>query len=453
MDHAAWLQRGLGDEDDARETYRYFMRTDPDMRKSLGPIEEVEDEVTGQRMKRRPFKVGMVRNPRPENMREVFVYLDPLPHLRLDHAKDLQGWYQPKHNDKKGSRVRPCMTDAILTEPYGGYCTVGCAFCYINSGQRGYRGSGLVTVPLNYGAHVKKQLGAMRTSAAGYFSSFTDPFLPLEDLYHNTQRGVQAFVDEGLPVFFLSRLAYPDWAFDVLRLNPFSYAQKSINTPSQSDWEKLSPGAASLDQHFAEIAALRAQGTYVSIQCNPVIAGITPHEEVEELFGLLASAGANHVIVKFVEANAPWAPAMVERITKRFGANRAAAFRDLFTENSAGAQKTVEAKYRLEGHERYRAQATKLGMTYATCYEYVKTPSGHASLGPVYTTADQCHGHRVPMHTRRTLAERFAPLADCPPSGCLLCADGNAGKPRCGSELLGLAKDLRMSDLKKDPFA
>lgn len=423
------------------------------MKDVLGPIERVQDELTGREMRRRPAKVGMVRGAKPENMRDVHVYLDPLPHIRQDHAKDLQGWYQPKHNDKRGSRVRPCMTDAILTEPYGGYCTVGCTFCYINSGFRGYRGSGLVTVPLNYGAHVRKQLASMRTSAAGYFSSFTDPFLPLEDYYGNTRAGVQAFLDEGLPVFFLSRLAYPGWAFDALRQNPYSYAQKSLNTPHQVDWEKLSPGAASLDEHLRQIRELRAQGTYVSIQVNPVVPGITSHEDVEELFGLLASYGTNHVIVKFVEANLPWAAAMVERITKRFGGNRAAEFRDLFTENSAGSQRTIAAKYRLEGHGRYQKRATDLGMTYATCYEYVQTEKGWASIGPIYTTADQCHGHRVPTHTRRTVSERFAPLPDCPPSGCLLCADQNEGKPRCGSALLGEAKALRMVDLKKDAFA
>ncbi len=79
MDHAAWLQRGLDEEDDAREAYRYFMRVDPDMKDILGPIERVEDELTGRTLRRRPAKVGMVRGAKPENMRDVHVYLDPLP--------------------------------------------------------------------------------------------------------------------------------------------------------------------------------------------------------------------------------------------------------------------------------------------------------------------------------------------------------------------------------------
>lgn len=453
MDHAAWLRDGLdGADEELKKSYQYFMRVDPDQRDFLGPIEKVEDPITGRVMRVREGRVGMVRGAKEENMKAVRIWMDPLPHVRIEKGKDLQGWYQGKHLSAPGSRERPCMTDAILTEPYGGFCTVGCSFCYINSGFRGYRGSGLITVPLGYGDHVAKQLKSMRTSAAGYFSSFTDPFLPLEDYYHNTRRGAQAFVREGLPVFFLSRLAYPDWSLDVLRKNKYSYAQKSINTPDPDDWKKLSPGALPLLDHLEEIRKLRAAGIYVSIQVNPIIPGIVNHDDVERLFGMLAEAGANHVIVKFVEANHPWAGAMVERINKRFGDNRGAAFRDLFVENSCGGQKTVTEEYRREGHTRYMKRATELGMTYSLCYEYTKKSGEWHSMGPEFITSDQCHGHKVPMHTRAGLGQPFRPLDDCPPSGCLSCADTNKGVPRCGSALLGEAKALRIADLRKDPF-
>jgi DNA repair photolyase len=451
MDHAAWLNEGMtGADEQTRSTYQYYMRVDPDMRDFLGPIERIDDPVTGREMRCRDGRVATLRNQKPENMTDTRVYLDPLPHIRIKHAKDLQGWYQGRELSAPGSRVRPCYTDAVLTEPYGGWCTVGCTFCYINSGTRGYRGSGLITVPLDYGAHVTKQLASMKVSAAGYFSSFTDPFLPLEDFYHNTQRGAEAFDRAGLPVFFLSRLRYPEWAKALLTRNPYSYAQKSINTPHQDDWEKLSPGAASLEEHLEDIRDLRSRGVYVSIQCNPIVPGIVTHEDVELLFVRLAEAGANHVIVKFVEANHPWAKAMVERITKRFGENRAAEFRELFSENSCGGQKTITEEYRREGHTRYRAQATRLGMTYALCYEYTRRPDGTwASMGGEFLTADQCHGHRVPMHLRGADG-LFAPMEVCPPSGCLTCASDNDG-PRCGSSLLGQAKALRLPDLRKDP--
>ncbi len=446
MDLDAFLQQDITSEE-TKEAYRYFMRPEPkDIR---GPIET--DEVTGQRF--RLLSVGMLRNASEENRKVVKVYLDPFPHLRIENAKPLQGWYKAK-SEKAGVRERPCFTDAILTEPYGGYCAVGCAFCYVNSGFRGYRGSGLISVPMDYGKQVASMLSRMKTSAAGYFSSFTDPFLALESVYHNTEQGARAFDREGLPVFFLSRLPYPGWAFDLLQKNRYSYMQKSINTPSQDDWKKLSPGAAPLAQHFAEIAEARKRGIYVSIQVNPICAGIVSHDDVEALLEKLAEAGANHVIVKFVEAGYSWAPAMVERMLKRFGPERGGKFAALFTEN-IGGQKTIVEDYRLEGHVRYKARATKLGLTYATCYEYrferdaagkVLSKTG-VSIGRDFTTADQCHGHKVPMFTRNALG-RFQEVAECAPTGCLYCAPEGSTKGKCGSDLFGSAPALRVSDLQ-----
>ncbi len=423
-----------------KEAYAYYMRVDPGMRDFLGPIETIDDPLTERSMKVRKAKVAMLRG--KSTLSDVTVYLDPWPHIRLESAKDLQGWYSSKGDGLlQGQRDRPCETDAILTQPYGGWCNVGCLFCYINSGTRGYRGSGLISVPLNYGAFVKKRLAQMSVAAAGYFSSFTEPFIDLEPLYHNTQRGAEAFVEAGLPIFFLSRRIYPEWAIDLLRKNPFSYAQKSLNTPHEADWAKLSPNSATLAEHLEDLRRIHEAGIYISIQVNPIIPGVVSHDDVEQLFGMLASAGVDHVIVKFVEANYPWAPTMVQRVRKKFP-ERADLFAELFVENSCGGQKTIIEEYRRAGHERYQKLATSLGMTYALCYEYTKKTGRWTSMGPDYLTADQCHGHRVPMHVKAD--GRFVPLEVCPPSGCLRCEDHG-----CGSELLASAKALRMPDLKK----
>lgn len=211
-------------EETEPERYKYFMRPEP--LEDLGPIIEGFDPVFQKDTRWREVTVGMLRNdPNPE---KALCYLEPFPHLRIKTAKPLQGWYQ----DKLGNdhRPRPCMTEAILTQPYGGWCYVGCGFCYINAGARGWRSSGLVTVVPDYPAQVASALKRMRIGAAGYLSSFTDPFLSLEGYYHNSQRTAEAFLKEGLPVFFLSRLAYPGWAFDILKAHPHSYAQKSLNT-------------------------------------------------------------------------------------------------------------------------------------------------------------------------------------------------------------------------------
>lgn len=458
-----WL---LGQSDEpAQDAYRYFMRPDPDMREFLGPIQEERDPLTGKVARYRDAKVSMIRGADASKDVRVYIGFDGVsyaPHIRLEKGKDLQGWYQGKGLATASSRERPCMTDAILTEPYGGFCTVGCAFCYVNSGVKGYRGSGLITVPVGYGDHVAKQLRSMRTSGAGYFSSFTDPFLPLEDVYHNTERGAGAFVDAGLPIFFLSRMKYPGWAYDLLRRNPYSYAQKSLNTSDPEDWKKLSPGALPLLDHIEEVRELRRAGIYTSIQVNPILPGVTSLEEIERLFEMLAEVGNNHVIVKFVEAGYAWAGTMVERVRKRFGDNRGGIFASLFTDNMGG-QKCVDEEWRMEAHRRLQPYATKLGMTYATCYEYAYTDrepgTGRLlskrtrSVGADFLTADQCHGHRVPMYTRLDTSVPFTEVAECPPSGCLSCGDKDPeGRGACGSLIFGAAKANRLPDLRRSAY-
>lgn len=451
---ASWINTKMVGEDDnaAATNYDYFMRPEP--RDNMSEIRIEFDELLQRNIKVRDLKIGMTRNAAEENKKVVKAFLEPYPHTRIDTAKPLQGWYKGLH-EGDGVRARPCFSEAILTEPYGGWCAVGCAFCYVNSGFRGYRGTGLITVPINYGEQVAKQLSKMRRSAAGYFSSFTDPFLPLENWYHNTENAAREFVHLGLPIFFLSRLEYPDWAIELMQQNSHSYAQKSINTPNDRDWQLLSPGALPLEAHMEDISRLRKAGIYVSIQCNPVIAGITSHQEIIQLFNKLKKAGANHVIVKFVEAGYSWAPAMADRMRKRFGEERGKLFADLFTEN-IGGQRTIQEEYRMMGHKIYSAHARRIGLTYATCYEYRKerNPDGSiknstgVSVGREFTTSSQCHGQTVPVYTRNSETELFHPVEACPPTGCLYCASENNGKARCGDDKMGEASAMRVSDFR-----
>jgi DNA repair photolyase len=455
QDEATWMSTQTAEESMAKERYEYFTRPEP--RDNMSEIYYEDDPFLG-RAKCRDLRIGMLRNASDENRKTVKAYLEPFPHLRLDAAKPLQGWYQSNENESKQSRPRPCFTEAILTEPYGGYCAVGCQFCYINSGMRGYRGTGLISVPINYGLQIREQLRKMRRAAAGYFSSFTDPFTPLEQYYHNTQEAAAEFVKVGLPLFFLSRLQYPAWAIDMLTKNEHSYAQKSINTSDPEDWRHLSPGAMALDDHLDEITTLHHKGIYISIQVNPIVPGVTTNEQIVRLFRMLKDAGTDHVIVKFVEAAYSWAPALVQRIKKVFGRTRGEAFEALFTCN-IGAEKTVDEAYRLRAHRLFSTYAAKFGLTYATCYEYEyeRDETGKIlnkvgkSIGRRFTTAAQCHGHQVPVYARKSEDEPFRPLDECPPSGCLYCADENEDNPghaRCGDELAGAAQALRFPDLK-----
>lgn len=418
------------------------------------------DEETGWRW--RWESIAMTRGAKDENHERHKVFLDPLPHVVRETYQDLRGWYQAKVDP--GHRPRPCFTEAVLTQPYSGSCQVMCnPFCYINAGMRGWRGTGITVVPKDYGEFVRKQLKKMQTSAAGYFTSFSEPFMPgLEAYYKNTRNGATAFVDAGLPIFFLSRCPYPDWAIDLIRKNKFSYAQKSINTSNEEDWAKLSPRAQPLKEHIEEIRVLKKAGIYVSIQVNPIIPGVTEPEEIIALIHWLAEVGADHLIFKHIEISYPMRQTMIDRISQKFGDNRGGVFRSLFDapDSNIGGQATISEEYRKEVLDLYYDECKKVGVTSAVCYEYEYERDAQGkivnkigkSMGGRYLTADQCHGQRVPLHTRVTPDAPFTEVAECPPSGCLTCSDTNGGKPRCGSELFGAAKALRLPDLKQPVY-
>ena len=435
---------------DKTDLYGYHMRSEP---RDKAEEETFVDEETGRRYQW--WNIGMNRNAKQDRKNRTKVILDPIPHVIKDQNVPLRGWYKSK-NEPDGVRPRPCYTDAILTQPYGGFCHVGCAFCYINNGTRGYRGQGVSVVDLNYAEKCRRQVKKWSIGQAFYMSSFIDPFMPLEPVYENTKKTAQVAVDFGLPMFFLTRQTVPGWAYDFLKLNKYSYMQFSINTPNPSDWRRLSPKAIPLEAMIEQVREMNRRGIYVSIQVNPIIAGVTSNDEIVELIHILAAAGANHLIFKYVEIVYPSAPALINQMERRFP-ERAGEFKRLFTQNIGGV-KTIDEDYRIAGHDRFLQETKKAGVTMALCYEYKyerdaegnpKNKTG-VSMGGDYLTADQCHGWRVPVFERSpeeiAAGAKFRPIEACPPSGCLTCGDVFKKVP-CGIEKLGHAPAWEPKDM------
>ena len=70
-------------------------------------------------------------------------------------------------------------------------------------------------------------------------------------------------------------------------------------------------------------------------------------------------------------------------------------------------------------------------------------------MGGRYLTADQCHGHRVPMFGRNGPDEPWQEIEGCPPSGCLTCSDTHGGEDNvpCDNPVLATANALKPSHL------
>jgi len=399
------------------------------------------------------WDIGMLQSASPENRRRMKVYMKPTPHVILDQNIPLRGWYKGK-TEPEGVRPRPCYTEALLTQPYGGTCSTRCAFCYVNNGVRGYRSQGVGVVDPQYPDKVRKQLSQMRTASGAYISSFTEPFQELEAVYHNTQRLSQVFIRAGLPIFYLSRRVPPAWAMEYLTKNPYSYMQFSINTQRSDVWSKISPFASPLEDILKAVEDYSRAGIYVSVQVNPIIAGIVTVEDIEELIQMLAERGANHLIFKHVEIVSSTVKPLVKKMKALFP-ERGKIFEGLFTE-TIGHIRTIKEAYRIQALNRYSAACRRADVTMSLCYEYryERDKSGNitdktgVSLAPNYTTSDQCHGRRVPVYTRKSTKDRWQPVLECDPAGCLYCVDNN-GRALCGNKRMGEANALTPADLTK----
>ena len=371
------------------------------------------------------------------------VHRKPMKHIINKSAPAPRGWYKDKH-EPKTRRPRPCYTEALLTTPYGGYCPIGCAFCYVDNGTRGYRATGLPTVNPTYAETFAKQLAKIQVSGAAYISSFTEPFQPLENDYEITKQLTDVLLEENLPLFYLSRKLPPDWAIDALQVNPYSYMQWSVNTSNNDHYRKMSPGSYTIDEVLDNVQLLSSKGIYTSFQCNPIIAGVTTLDDLTELVRLSAEAGLRHIIFKFTEQVFNQRQLLIDRL-RAVKLPNMDVFESWFNQTIGGVY-TVQEDIRIEWLEELLNCTIDNGITMSTCYEYYDDGAAGSNLAPYCTTADQCHGRGVPIHFRPEPDQPFEPLPGCYRKGCLYCED--YGTKACDNEVLLAAKALKYSDLR-----
>lgn len=364
-------------------------------------------------------------------------------HIVRPTAPAPRGWYKDKHTPKN-VRPRPCYSEATLTLPYGGFCDVGCSFCYVNMGTRGYKSTLLPTVNDEYPEQMDKQLAKMWVTGAAYMSSYTEVFQKLEEKYHITERLTNVCVKWNVPIFYLSRKIPPDWVIPAIKSNPYSYMQWSINTSNPSDLRRLSPGSFKLDELYEAIGKFSKEGIYTSFQVNPILPGITTLDEILDLIRLIAEAGGRHVIIKFVEESSGNRNLLIKQMYER--EMDGADILDSLLTDFFGHQYYIKQELRVEWLKEILKLTRELGITMATCYEYYKNGKSGASIAPWFNTADQCHGPAVPVHYKKALDQPFQALEGCFRKGCLYCEE--FGTKACRNDTLISATALQYKDYR-----
>ena len=372
------------------------------------------------------------------------VHKKPMKHIINASSPAPRGWYKDK-NEPSNRRPRPCFVETLLTTPFGGFCPISCAFCYVDNGTRGYRATGLPTVNPDYPDKLAKQLSNIQVCGAAYISSFTEPFQPLENHYHITERLTNILLKEGLPVFYLSRKLPPKWAVEALLENSYSYMQWSVNTSNNDHYRKMSPGSYTIDEVLTAVSDLSYMGIYTSFQCNPIIAGVTTLDDLKELVRLGAEAGLDHIIFKFAEQVFNQRQLLIDRLTAHKLPN-VDIFESLFNQTIGGVY-AVQQDVRVDWLNELLECTREHKITMSTCYEYYDNGAAGASLAPWFTTSrGGCHGQIVPVHYRSEPNQPFVPLPGCFESGCLYCEE--YGTQACDNDILLDAKALAYKDLR-----
>lgn len=402
------------------------------------------EEATGEgKDEHGEFKIIPLSMVRGGHLVPTKVYTKPVHHIINKSAPALRGWYKDKHTPPS-QRPRPCYTETLLTTPYSGYCHVGCKFCYIDHGTRGYRATGIATANPEYPDKFKAMIDKCYTVPNAYISSFTEPFQVLEDQYHISERLSKILNDNNIPLFYLTRRPLPDFAYEALKQNPYSYCQFSVITSNQHTLNKLNPGAMKLQEIVDTIKKLTAQKTYVSIQVNPIMPGITTLDEIKDLIKILSEAGAGHFIFKFTEQVMSNMKLLQSRLEKS-GVEGLDEFISLMSQIIGGVR-TIKQELRIEWLKELLSTTRSLNVTMSTCYEYYDNKKAGANLAPWFTTSDQCHGKGIPIFYRKEFGEKFQPLPGCYRKGCLYCED--YGTKACKNDKLLQASAITYKDYK-----
>lgn len=408
----------------------------------------------------------------PEAVAEKLIQ-KPVPHILVDSDKKMHGWWAGK---------RECTGERMLINPYNG-CTLRCFFCYANALNWGYFGlfsrDNVVTVFDGYDRAVAKQLDSIDVASCGYLSPITDPFQPLEEHYHLSEKIIGEFVKRNIPVEFITKGKVPDTVFPLIAKQEHSFGQFTVLTPDESLRKRMVfGGSATTEELFASMKRMSStinektgKGVHTVCRVDPIIPYVTSGRDMlRELLDMASEAGASHIIASCMDI-----PVSIKQKALRFlyrlNPDPDYPFEKLYCETIDG-DLHAHISFRKKLFTFMRDEAGARGMTFSLCMEYEKSDPFEVEvtggkrrtvrcvgLNREFMTSENCEGINIPIYVRNgdsTYLDgkggarySFVPASGCG-GNCLTCKE-----PRCGVEELAMGravstrKDFTYSDYRR----
>jgi len=365
------------------------------------------------------------------NEREYEVIEEPEKHILVFTKKELHGWWPGK---------RECTSERMLINPYNG-CGIGCFFCYA-SAFPGYfqifREKGIITVARDFDRVVRKQLDSIDVASCGYLSPVTDPFQPLNERYHLSEKIIKVFVERNIPVEFITKASIPQEAINLIKLQSHSFGQISILTLDDEIRKILVPRGGSIPVLFRNLKRLAQEGIFAVCRIDPILPYLTDKpKDLTELVERARSSGARHIITSVLDIPLRIKEKIFKTLKNHFGVGIEWDYQRLYRENIDGYL-NARIGYRKKIFDLLRNICERKNLTFALCMEYQLKEREAIGLNQEFMSSRNCEGIDIPIYKRK--GEKFYPATDCT-GDCLNCIE-----PKCDIEDLAMGKDGAKKD-------
>ncbi len=365
------------------------------------------------------------------NKKEYEVIEKPERHILVSTKKELHGWWPGK---------RECTSERMLINPYNG-CGVGCFFCYTLAFP-GYfqifREQGIITVAKDFDRVVARQLDSIDIASCGYLSPVSDPFQPLNEKYHLSEKIIRVFIERNIPIEFITKAFIPQEVIELMKLQAHSFGQVSILTLDDKVRKLLVSGGSATPILFSNLERLARAGIFAVCRIDPIFPYLTDKpKDLTELVGRAVDTGAKHIIASVLDVPLRIKERILKTLRNRFGAEIEWNYRKLYQEK-IDAYLNAGIDYRKEIFHLLRNICERKKISLALCMEYQRKEGEVIGLNQEFMSSRNCEGKDIPIYARK--GEKFYPASNCT-GECLNCSDS-----KCGIEDLAMGKDGSRKD-------
>ncbi len=337
-------------------------------------------------------------------------------HIRVESNKKIHNWYPGK---------RECTSERMLLNPYIG-CEVECFFCYALSYPgifQKFRKDKIIFVYENFVENVKNQIDRLNVAFCGYLSPVTEPFQTLENIYHLSEKTIELFVENNIPIEFITKSIIPDSIIEKIKHQKHSFGQISILTPFEEKRKLLMKKGAETKELFKNIKKLSQNGIFTVCRIDPIIPFITDSEkEIQILIKMAVENGAKHIIASVMDIPQSIKKDILNYIKKTFGTEIGRKIEQLYKEK-IGSWFHADIEYRKRVFSFLREMCDKNNVSFSLCMEYEIKNGKIIGLNREFMSSSNCEGIDIPIYFRKN--NKFLPF-DCK-GDCLKCK-----KAKCG---------------------